>query len=48
LALPDVAILELKVFTAVVFGLAQTPQVPPLLQYLQLEQFEQALHGVLP
>lgn len=26
----------------------QTPQVPPLLQYLQREQLEQALQGALP
>lgn len=42
-----VVLFELREFVALVFGLAQTPQLPPLLQYLQPEQLEQALHGVL-
>ncbi|WP_316784990.1 hypothetical protein [Pedobacter frigiditerrae] len=41
-------VFEVKLFVVVVLGLAQMPQLPPLLQYLQPEQLEQALQGELP
>ncbi|WP_262709724.1 hypothetical protein [Pedobacter polaris] len=43
-----VVVFDVKLLVVIVFGLAQIPQLPPLLQYLQPEQLEQALHGVLP
>jgi hypothetical protein len=48
LALVLVVFPPLNLFVVVVFGLAQMPQLPPFLQYLQPEQLEQALQGVLP
>ncbi|RZK59011.1 MAG: hypothetical protein EOO91_06410 [Pedobacter sp.] len=43
-----VLVFEVKLFVVIVFGFAQMPQLPPLLQYLQPEQLEQAVQGVLP
>jgi len=39
---------EIKVLAVFVLGLAQIPQLPPLLQCPQREQLEQALQGLLP